>query len=194
MLNKNKFLNFFCWIAMKWWCFWSGIRFRKMDRFSKDINEEDKVSTIDDIQNVINKINSKFEYTKDDITMLFDAILPPRESYKRYTEGKLKEDCDGFHSAVYHVLQSCNIESYLMAVNAKGFGHCVLVFNLDKMWHVLDYTTIHDGYLNLETSIFTYNKQVPIHYGIKNEVFYNALISYNYEKGKFKYESLKKKI
>jgi hypothetical protein len=61
-----------------------------------------------------------------------------------------------------------------MAVNAKGFGHCVLVFKLDNMWHVLDYTTIHDGYLNLETSIFAYNEQVPSHYGIKNKVFYNA--------------------
>lgn len=45
-----------------------------------------------------------YEYTPDGPSQLFDAMRPPAYCYKEYKQGKLRDDCDGFHSALYHIL------------------------------------------------------------------------------------------
>lgn len=185
-------LKFFAKIAHKWWCFWSNFRFRKMERFDKSILEEDKVQTVNEIKNLCKKLYKKFTYTQDDITQLYDAILPSPQAYKNYLKGELKEDCDGFHSLVLHCLKCNNIESYLLSVNAGFGGHCVLIFKHNNIWYVIDYDTIYSGSEDLSDIIDRYNDEYVKVYKEKHKVYNNCLIDYNYEKGKFKLTSVKK--
>ena len=186
-------INFFVQIAYHWWIFWSNIRFRKAERFNNTILPEDYVSNLDQINRLTKKLYSHFDYTPDGIDQLFDAIIPPSHAYQNYLLDKLKDDCDGFHSLLLQCLRASQIECYLLAVNARGSGHCVLVFYLDSKWHVNDYTTIYDGYDKLQDAINAYNEKfVEIYSGAKSKVFGNTLIDYNFKKGKFKLLGIKK--
>lgn len=189
----KKIINFFVQIAYHWWIFWSNIRFRKVERFNNTILPEDYVSNLDKINILTKKLYSHFDYTPDGIDQLFDAIIPPPQAYQKYLLDKLKDDCDGFHSLLLQCLRASQIECYLLAVNAIGSGHCVLVFYLDGKWHVNDYTTIYDGYDKLQDAINAYNEKfVKIYSGAKSKVFGNTIIDYNFKKGKFKLLSIKK--
>ena len=188
----KKILNFFAQIAYHWWIFWSNIRFRKNERFNNEVLPEDKVSTVADVRNLAKKLYKSFEYKSDGVDQLFDAILPPPDAYKKYLTGKLKEDCDGFHSLLLQCLKASNIECYLLAVNAKGSGHCVLIFYMNTLWHVVDYSSVYIGYKVAQNAINKYNTDFVEIYKAKSKVFANTLVDYNYDKGKFKLVKVKK--
>lgn len=168
------------------WCWWSNIRFKKSERFNTSILDIDKVSNLNEIKNLVKKLYNSFIWTADDITQLGDAVTPPPETYKQYLEHPLKDDCDGFHSLVYHCLYCSNIECYLLTVNpAKmGDGHCILVFKLNDRWHINDYNIIYNGFSTIEDAIKNYNEKYPSIYKTK-EVVYNGLVKYDYKEGKF---------
>lgn len=50
---------------------------------------------------------------------------------------------------------------------------------------MLDYTRIYTGHLTLKDAVLAYNKIYTEKYRHKYDVWYNALISYNYDKKKF---------
>ena len=197
----NRFVKFFCDISNSFWVHWSNFRFRKSCRFDTTLLFEDEIHSFSDISPLIKKLYSEFKYKKDGITQLGDAVLPPSEAYRRYTVDKVmtnkyyKEDCDGFHSLVYHCFKNSNLQCYLLTVNAKGCGHCVLVFRYDSVWYVVDYDTLVGVEPNLKSVIEHYNNYFKDCYSDGNKVFYNSLLKYDYKKGKFKmlnyYKTLK---
>lgn len=189
---KKAILRFFASVAQKWWAFWSNIRFRKSERFSKEILEEDKINDLDDIRRICPKLYSHFRYKNDGLDQLFDAVITPPQAYKNYLTSELEDDCDGFHALLMHVLKCNNIKCYLLSVIAWKNGHCILVMKYNDLWYTADYTHVYQGFKTLDESVKNYNREFPIKYNIKYEVYYNGLIDYDYEKGKFRNASFKK--
>lgn len=194
-MNKvsKAIMTFFSWFSTtKWWTFWSNIRFKNSERSDVDLlYTEDFAYNVKEIKSLTRRIYDKFNYTKDGANQLWDAITPPPQNYLNYINGVVNDDCDGFHSTLYHCLHKSNIECYLMSVSGIGSGHCVLVFRLNNLWHVVDYTIVYSGHKNLSDAIKEYNSSYKKIYGYKKEFLYNAIIKYDYDKKKFIGFSLK---
>ena len=186
-MKYNKCSKFFLDIINRIWVHWSNLRYRRCVRHSTDIHVSDKVYSIEDIKIKVNMLYEEFKYTKDGIKELGDAVLPPCEAYSRYLKGTFKDDCDGFHSLVYHCLSNSGVTCYLLTViTGLSKNHCVLVFNFKNKWYVNDYTSVYGGYDSLEKAIEDYNSTYSIHYRAK-KVKYNCFLRYDYLKGKFKF-------
>lgn len=168
-----------------WWPFWSNIRWKKAIKKNIPLREEDKVVNIHEIQPLLCEIMKHFKWTADGFTELWDSMTPPPQNYQYYVDGLLKDDCDGFHAVVYHCLVNCGFECYLLAVETYGSGHCVLLMRDGELWHVIDYTHIYNGFSDPQEAIDNYNIQYQKIYNTKNPVYFNGLIKYDYEKGKF---------
>lgn len=59
--------------------------------------------------------------------------MPPPQVYRDYMGGLVKDDCDGFHSLVLHCLRVNGVRCYLLAVEARGAGHCVLLMQYNQL-------------------------------------------------------------
>lgn len=187
----NKFIEFFGNITVDWWCFWSNARFKDAEHFNKEVDIEDSVYNFYDIQQLVRKLYANFEWTADDITELWDAMTPPPENYKIWKQEKLKDDCDGFHSLVYHCLKNSGLDCYLFCVNAIGGGHCVLLFKYNDKWYVNDYTKIYEGFKLPIAAIEDYAAKYKDKYKLKSDVFFYGVVKYDYEDGKFHRVKLK---
>lgn len=168
------------------WCCWSNFRFRKCERFSRSLQYIDTVTNLTEIRNLVDRLYDSFIWTADDITQLYDAITPPPENYKIYLEKPLKDDCDGFHSLIYHCLYNSGIECYLLTANpAKmGDGHCILIFKYDDKWYINDYYRVYEGFSTAEEAIADYNPRYSERYKT-DEVVFNGVVKYDYVTGKF---------
>ena len=200
MLIKNIFSKvwqsvycFFSAIAVNfWWPVWSNLRFKNAERSDILVTDEDTVYSIGEIKMLICRIYKKFNYTADDASQLWDAITPPPQNYKNYLAGKVSDDCDGFHSTVYHCLHRSGIPCFLLSVIAPKASHCLLAFKFKGKWYILDYTQVYDGYFRLADAIKAYNKVFVKKYNSKYNVLYNGLTEFNYNTGKFKSQSIKR--
>lgn len=170
------------------WIVWSNVHYRNLkgtEMHSTKVDDEDKVKTLSDVEKLTKRLYRYFEYTKDGAELLFDAILPPCEAYKKYKEGKLKDDCDGFHSLVYHCLKQSGFRTYLLTAQTKKTGHCVTVFRYEGLWYVVDYNNIYGSCRRLEPSIGEFNTYFETNYVNGDKVVINELYEYDYTKGKF---------
>lgn len=185
-MNKSGLIKLIGNIIINWWCWWSNYRFRGTRRLDKYVQDCDKVSDLNSIKQLVKRLFAKFEWTADGIDQLGDAVTPPPENYNKYLNAPLRDDCDGFHSLVYHCLKNSGIECYLMTVNPlRGGGHCVLIFNLWGKWYVNDYNQVYMGHVNPQDSVNDYNKMYTLYYKT-GEVVYNGFVSYDYTEGKFR--------
>ena len=169
-----------------WWPIWSTIRFHKLQRADVPIAVEYMVCDLPEIQALLYKVNKKFIYTHDGPDQLWDAIVPPPQNYENFIAGEIRDDCDGFHSTVYHCLHRSGIRCYLLSVNAFFDGHCVLLFELDNKWYVADYTRYYGGCDTPKKAIELYNGIYKDWYNTKHEVVFNGVTEYDYEHRKFK--------
>lgn len=194
MINKNKFLKFIMTIATIWWVFWSNVRFKKCTKDVEILEEDDINCAPATVKSLAKRLYKKFNYTDDGIDKLWDAITPPAQNYQDYLLGEVKDDCDGFHSLLLHVLAKCrdHVECYLLSVVARGGGHCVLVYRYKKKWYVMDYTTVYKGFPTIEEAVEDYNNTYVEKYKLKGKVFFNGLVKFNYNKKKFERESFNK--
>ncbi len=123
--------------------FWSNLYWANAvkDFILRDVDHIEKEENYTHyLLRMANKLFDNFQYTKDNLEQLGDSIPPPPEAYKRFAEGTLKDDCDGFHSALYHIAHCNGIECKLLSILSvkNDYGHCVLLFK-DNEWKVLDY-------------------------------------------------------
>jgi hypothetical protein len=184
---KKFFLKLFSPFANEvWWPNWSNRRWKNAIKYV-ELKEEDKLEKLTkaNITILVKKLYKNFHWTADGITELWDSITPPAQNYQHYLDGELRDDCDGFHSLVYHCLHNNGIECYLLSAIAVGAGHCVLVFKLNDKWYVVDYSTVLNGYDTLQEAIDNYNIHYVDVYNAESEVVYNGLIQYDYQTGKF---------
>lgn len=179
-------------IGLTWWTGWSNFRFRKALK-DNVLLDEDKVKNCAEIRRLLLRLYDKFNYTDDGVDQLFDAVTPPPQNYQYYLDGEVKDDCDGFHSLLYHCLAKSGIECYLLTVHPTKItsSHCVLLLKLNGLYRVIDYRTIYTGSSTAEEAIATYNEVYPKKYGTP-EVIYNSTIKYDYDKGKLVRVYLKK--
>ena len=181
----------FAYLANKFfWVPWSNFRYRKEERHSKELLPRHRVSSLSDIQKLARVIYRDFKYTKDGPDLLWDAVCPPPYAYEELLSGDpFRDDCDGFHSLLYHCLTQSGIPCYLLIVNAPGGGHCVLTFYFEHCWHVLDYTSLYTNYptATLSDTIAEYADTYVTVYHKKGPAYFTGLLSYDYESGKFRY-------
>lgn len=163
---------------------WSNHRWRNVVRHDTSCSE--KIQSIEDISLMSNYVFHKFKWVADGADQLFDSTPPPPYAYLIYNSlGNYSDDCDGYHSLMYHMLSCNDIECYLLYVIALCAGHCVLLFKLNETWHILDYNRIECSGKTTKEVIEEYNKIYVKKYNIKREVFYNSLIKYDYKAGEF---------
>lgn len=159
---------------------WSKIRWSKSKRIN--IVPTEKVSSLNDIQEISNLVFAKFKYKYDDLSQLFDSIKPPSQAYEEYKNGLLEDDCDGFHSVVYHILVNNNISCYLLTLMTHPLikSHTVLLFNYQNSWYILDYNyPIHGKFNNRVEAIDYFSKIMINNYGCES-VDYINLLRYEY--------------
>lgn len=180
-------MRFFLYLKHIFWVWWSNHYYKKhgAELHSTEIDPKDNVKDLQYVRWMVERLYKTFEYTKDSAELLGDAIIPPCEAYKKYKEGKLKDDCDGFHSLVYHCLKQSGFKTYLLTANTGKNGHCVTTFRYMGLWYVVDYNEIYGSCRRLEPSVQEFNDYYSKKYCNNKKVIYNALLEYDYEQGKF---------
>lgn len=170
-----------------WWPTWSNIRWYGKRSASATFQTEDKATTLAQIKTLVKKLYSKFDWTADSWTELWDSVCSPGYNYQRYRNGILKDDCDGFHALVYHCLQQSGItKCYLLSVIKGTGGHCVLIFKLGTAWYVNDYDTVYGSYASYSAAISAYKTIYINNYeGGSGKVSYNSLMRWDYSKKKW---------
>lgn len=136
---------------------WSNFRWKNSIRTNVEV--EESITSLEDIAKVARKVYSTFEYTYDDVSQLFDSIVPPGQAYTNYKHQNFKDDCDGFHACIYHILQAKGIPVYLLTIITKPFtrSHTINMFYINNKWYILDYYNIYkDGYVYAEDAIDNY--------------------------------------
>ena len=164
----------------KWWLkervSWSN------KRHSNDIKDfpidETNIYTPYNVISFASEYYLKFKYTRDNWDELFDAMHSPAYCYKELKEGLLKDDCDGWHSALLHLCEKSGITAYLMTFVTKDIvgSHTVLVMKFNNKYWMINYNIMYS------TDTFTrlYNR-LDLAYHI---VSYN-FIKYNYDTGEY---------
>lgn len=125
-------------------CIWSNIRWcRAVKRYPVDVMPLDDCNDFYKfLSDTAARIYDKFNYTKDGMDELGDSMRPPAQCYKDAVEGTLKDDCDGFHAALYHAMAAQGKPTYLIAVLPRNFksGHCILGgIDPNGNWYAQDY-------------------------------------------------------
>lgn len=57
-------------LVTNYWCHWSNIRFKKKERFSTELLEDDKVKTVAEIKSLVKKLIRTFTWTADGVDQL----------------------------------------------------------------------------------------------------------------------------
>lgn len=191
-------IKFFAYIWLNWLKpIWSKMRWSKYNKIKSDSNgfcSDD----INQIRNMSREVYSKFEWVMDNFTQLFDSYRPIPMIYNEYIDatitGKVfKDDCDGYHSCIYHILQNvetldCAIITLVTKPMSQSHTMCVFtkIENNEKRYYLVDYNNIFGGFNSAQEIVDDYIKRrnIPVRYW--------NLQKYNYEKSKF-YTISKKK-
>lgn len=154
------------------------------------------IKTNSDIFAFLNECYPVFDWTMDDITQLTDSFKPLPYIYNEYYDAKkaggstkFKDDCDGFHSVVYHVLNANSIECALITLVTKPFtkSHTMCAYKAVEdgktVYYVCDYNRIRGKYETLDDFIAAYS--LPVRYWQLDKYNYGDRIFYFVDKENF---------
>lgn len=185
LFNKVYYPFYLWWSNFFWKVFKKSVyemRLYEVDYFIRDILAE--------IEMKANEVLERFHYKYDGIDELGDTMPPPAQMYYSFRcLGKVKDDCDGFHASMYHILQKNAINSQLVRVSSlvNMWKHCVVAFKLNGKVYVLDYNHIYAGN--------TLEEIVAEHYGeVTKHKYLIFTQTYDYKKHKYCDGSFKKII
>ncbi len=132
---------------------WSRVR-HKNSPVTTRLREDLIPQTFGDIQRTARELYKHFEYTLDDITRLYDSVDTPASCWERAFTGKLKDDCDGFHSALYWAI-SQKYDCYLLTLVTKDIvsSHSLLVIEHNDKKYFVDYIYVSNGCDRIDTLI-----------------------------------------
>lgn len=174
-----------------WWPVWSNLRWSSERTKDVALKSADRVNSLASIKTEANKVYSKFKWVADPANELWDSICPPAYNYQRYLNGTLKDDCDGFHCTMFHILyKSGYTNTYLLAVIGEKGSHCVLLFKFGSQWYVNDYTSVYGGYATAQKAIDAYNSTYSKVYSA-GKVLSNATLVYNYSSKRYEAKTAK---
>jgi len=148
------------------------------------IEEKDKVTT--SVEDLIYKVSQNFTYQNE----LGEKIKTPSQAYYEYLNGGLKDDCDGWVSLAYHILENNGADCYFSAFQTKQWEkkniyHCVLVFNYSNDWYVSNYGLVYKhGEETKEETLKHYASQF-CYWKEEDIVWYKCDTKYSYTTGLF---------
>lgn len=170
------------------WCkhlkhFWSKIRWcRKRKEKSRE------VVTVDDagLYPLLKDIYAHFEWTMDDWTELFDSFTPAPYLYNLYDEAKKNEnvvldDCDGYHTIIYHILKNNGYNVALITCVTKPItkSHTMCLIKDDNgTYRVINYTRVY-RYPSIEKFIENYS--TPVRFWCLDRYDYDKNVFYSIE-------------
>lgn len=125
---------------------------------------------------LISLYKSNFIYKKDFI----DELHHPAHCCKNLIEGKLHDDCDGWCSAVYHIIHENGFKCYIVTTIYTDGGHCFILFKYIDGYYIIDYTDIQGSFSNIkQVEDYIINKKYK-----DTHLFHNYLI-YDYKNNKY---------
>ena len=152
---KIRVPNFIIKIVNWMWVMWSNLRWGKAKKIypllSIDLISKKDIHCSYDVikfcKEAATRIYSNFTWTDDGIDQLKDAIRPPAQCYSDAIDSHLNEDCDGFHSALYHIMSQTSLlelglKPYLLSITDRygRAGHCFFIArNIDGNIFIQDY-------------------------------------------------------
>jgi len=82
----------------------------------------------------------RYEFTRDDLSELFDSMDTPASCFKQIIDSPpLRDDCDGYHAALLYAV-GINNETQLLTYVTKSYikSHTLLVMKLDSEYYYVD--------------------------------------------------------
>lgn len=128
--------------------FWSKIRWKSKLSVKSNMCYE-QLDTIDDVKSMCKDVYNTFEWTQDGLDELFDSYRPVEYLYTEYiknkgTNNKFKDDCDGFHSVIYHILVHNGYDAGLITIitNPLLKSHTMAIFKDRYCYYLVDYNEL----------------------------------------------------
>ena len=146
--------------------FWSKIRWYRQ---SKIISENVQVVNDNNLSSILKDVYTHFEWVADGASQLFDSIRPAPALYNEYlncitSNSKIKDDCDGFHAIIYHILNNSGYNVALLTMVTKPLknSHTVVVVydSTNNSYRIIDYLHISKPYSTIEEYISKYTDEV----------------------------------
>lgn len=134
---------------------WSSIRHKDSPKhFTQEQQQKYKIlipKTLKMVHHLSQEIYHRFQYTNDSWDRLYDSIDSPASCVlKAFENPPLKDDCDGFHSALYWFV-SHNFDCRLLTTVTQDIknSHTLLLLKHNKKYYYIDYTYLSKEYKNI---------------------------------------------
>ena len=163
--------------------FWSNLRWCT---HRKDTTKEIPTVNADNLNSTLREVYNNFEWTMDDWTQLFDSMRPAPYVYNLYfgaenTKTDFKDDCDGFHTVIYHILKNNGYDVALITVATKPIKNshtmCAIKEKIEEngvektVYRIVDYTSLRGPYTSLQDFVDDY--RYPVRYWKLDQWDYN---------------------
>ena len=127
---------------------------------------------VSDVGRVTQELWNRFEYTYDSWDRLYDSIDTPASCWMRAFENTpLRDDCDGFHSAMYWTVSRMggvrNCLLLTVATREIKQSHSVLIFSLGPSFYLVNYRYVSHALGGVEGTIEDLKRQ---HYRNRVEI------------------------
>lgn len=173
---------------------WSKIRWKKINSILPTQTNLLKAKSIRGIQEVCDTLYKHYRWKMDDVSELLDTYRPIGYLYNWYINSLNKDsiivedDCDGFHSIVYHILKSNNIQSCLLTIATRPItnSHTMTLFRYEGDIYLIDYNVLYkySADKTIQSIVDDYNtrnKYKPEHYWTTHEYNYDKRLFYKVE-------------
>lgn len=164
------------WLKLR--VYWSNYKNKKN---IVNLYVEEKVHSPYELTKWAHEWYKNFEYTYDGIEDLFDSMRFPAECYYRIKTSILKDDCDGFHAALYHIAIESHLVAYLLSyVDSKIINsHTVIIIKYLGRYWLIDY----DSMIVDDTLEDLLKKQENRR---KIEIIAHNLVEFDYDSAKYR--------
>ncbi|NLN07086.1 MAG: hypothetical protein GX167_05635 [Firmicutes bacterium] len=98
-------------------------------------------ATVNEIKHTMRQLYHRFIWTQDDLGKLFDSMDTPASAWdKAFSNPPLRDDCDGYHAALYWAV-SFNCPCRLLTVVTGDIknSHTVLVIRDGQHYYLANY-------------------------------------------------------
>ena len=162
--------------------FWSNLRWCA---HRKDTTKEIPTVNADNLNSTLREVYNNFEWTMDDWTQLFDSMRPAPYVYNLYfgaenTKTDFKDDCDGFHTVIYHILKNNGYDVALITVATKPIKNshtmCAIKEKIEEQLKLDDTYPPKDGRFKLlRQNVYDFLKGNKLIYRLKHDQLLDIL-------------------
>ena len=124
---------------------WSNLRFRESLRAYQPQSEP--IDNVTELRATLSSLYANFQYKLDDASMLFDAMDTPPQCLAALESGLLRDDCDGYHAAIYHLIErrfasANNVRLITIVTKPFWHSHTMCVFDFDGQRYLINYRNV----------------------------------------------------